>query len=93
MLNQTPSEPGHVASPGAASTFSMAAPSIASLMVSAGTAPTFSAARRAIAEGGVYLNNHRVASDRPLTPADLFHDHALVRKGKRTVAVIEVVDG
>ena len=46
----------------------------------------------AIAEGGVYLNNHRVASDRPLTPADLFHDHALVRKGKRTVAVVEVVD-
>jgi tyrosyl-tRNA synthetase len=93
MLNQAPSEPGQVASPGAASTFSMAAPSIASLMVSAGTAPTFSAARRAIAEGGVYLNNHRVASDRPLTPADLFHDHALVRKGKRTVAVVEVVDG
>jgi tyrosyl-tRNA synthetase len=70
------------------------APSIASLMVSAGTAPTFSAARRAIAGGGVYLNNRRVTSENQvLTPADLFHDHyALVRRGKRTVAVVEVVD-
>jgi tyrosyl-tRNA synthetase len=80
---------------GAASTSVNGPPSIASLMVSAGTAPTFSAARRAIAEGGVYLNNQRVTSvDQALTPADLVHDrYALVRRGKRTVAVVEVVDG
>jgi tyrosyl-tRNA synthetase len=82
---------------GAASTFpvqSPAAPSIASLMVSAGTAPTLSAARRAIAEGGAYLNNERVTSvDAVLKPSDLFHErYALLRRGKRTVAIIEVPD-
>jgi tyrosyl-tRNA synthetase len=68
--------------------------SIATLMVRAGTAPTLSAARRAISEGGVYLNNKRVTSvDAVLTPADLFHErYALLRRGKRTVAVIVVPD-
>ncbi len=86
------SAPGQVNSAGAASTLPSAAPSIASLMVSAGTAPTLSAARRAIAEGGVYLNNKRVTSvDAVLRPSDLFHErYALLRRGKRTVAVIEV---
>jgi tyrosyl-tRNA synthetase len=76
---------------GPASTSSMAAPTIASVMVSAGTARTLSAARRAIAEGGVYLNNHRVTSeDQVVTPDDLFHDrYALVRRGKRAPAVFE----
>jgi tyrosyl-tRNA synthetase len=93
-LNQAPSASEQAASGGAASTFSMAAPSTASLMVSAGTAPTLSAARRAIAEGGVYLNNKRVTSvDAVLTPSDLFHErYALLRRGRRTVAVVEVVD-
>ena len=84
--------PGFAVSNPAASTFSAAAPSIASLMVSAGTAPTVSAARRAIDEGGVYLNNQRVTSvDAVLTPSDLFHErYALLRRGKRTVAIVEV---
>ncbi len=89
-LSQIPSQSEQVVSGGAASPFSMAGPTIASVMVSAGTAPTLSAARRAIAEGGVYLNNHRVTEDHVLTPADLFHDrYASVRRGKRTVAVFE----
>jgi len=89
-LNQILSPSEQAVSGGAASTFSMAAPTIASVMVIAGTAPTLSAARRAIAEGGVYLNNHRVTEDHVLTPADLFHDrYASVRRGKRTVAVFE----
>jgi tyrosyl-tRNA synthetase len=68
--------------------------SIPSLLVGAGIAPTLSAARRAIAEGGVYLNNKRVTSvDAVLTPSDLFYDHALLRWGKRTVAVVELDDG
>jgi tyrosyl-tRNA synthetase len=89
---QAVSEGGHG---GAASAYTGSAPSIASLMVRAGTVLTHSAARRAIAEGGVYLNNRRVTSENQvLTPADLFHDrYALVRRGKRTVAVVEVVDG
>jgi S4 domain len=89
-LNQIPSPSEQVVSGGAASTFSMAGPTVASVMVSAGSAPTLSAARRAIAEGGVYLNNHRVTEDQVLTPDDLFHDrYASVRRGKRTVVVFE----
>jgi tyrosyl-tRNA synthetase len=90
-LNQISSASEQAISGDAASTSSMAAPTIASLMVSAGTAPTLSAARRAIAGGGVYLNNRRVTSeDEVLTPADLFYDrYALVRRGKRTAAVVE----
>jgi tyrosyl-tRNA synthetase len=86
------SEP--LSSGGPAGTFSVAGPSIASLMVSAGTAPTLSAARRAIAEGGVYLNNERVTSvDRVISPGDLFYErYALLRRGKRTVAVAERID-
>jgi tyrosyl-tRNA synthetase len=93
-LNQAPSASEQAGSPHAASPFSAGAPSIASLMVSAGTAPTLSAARRAIAEGGVYLNNRRVASENQvLTDDDLFHDrYAFVRRGKRTVAIVEKVD-
>jgi tyrosyl-tRNA synthetase len=90
-LKRIPSASERPVSGGPASTFSLAAPTIASVMVSAGTASTLSAARRAIAEGGVYLNNHRVTSeDQVVTPADLFHDrYALVRRGKRTAAVFE----
>jgi tyrosyl-tRNA synthetase len=66
---------------------------IARLLVGAGTAPSLSAARRAIAAGGVYLNNERVTSeDQVLRASDLFNDHALLRMGKRTVAVVVVVD-
>jgi tyrosyl-tRNA synthetase len=90
-LGQIASGSVQVVSGGPARTSSMAAPTIAGVMVSAGTAPTLSAARRAIAEGGVYLNNHRVTSeDQVVTPADLFHDrYAMVRRGKRTPAVFE----
>jgi tyrosyl-tRNA synthetase len=81
------------ASHGAASTFVTAKPSIASLLVGAGTASSLSAARRAIAGGGVYLNNERVTSvDAVLSPENLFHDHALLRLGRRTAAVVEIVD-
>ena len=82
-------------SSGRAGIFSIVGPSIASLMVSAGTAPTLSAARRAIAEGGVYLNNKRVTSiDRVLNPDDLYYErYALLRRGKRTVAVVVRDDG
>jgi tyrosyl-tRNA synthetase len=90
-LNENPSASDQAVSGGPAGTSSIAGPTIASLMVSAGTAPTLSAARRAISEGGVYLNNRRVTSeDQVLTPADLFYDrYALVRRGKRTPAVVE----
>jgi tyrosyl-tRNA synthetase len=52
-------------------------------------------ARRVIAEGGAYVNNARVAADRgpdePLPVGELLHGrYAVLRRGKRTVAGIEV---
>jgi tyrosyl-tRNA synthetase len=67
-------------------------PAIADLMAATGIAPSRSAARRAIAEGGGYLNNHRVVSEdaRP-GPSDLLYGRFLVlRRGRRTVAGVEV---
>ena len=68
---------------------------MAGLMVAAGIAPTLSAARRAIAEGGAYLNNRRVAAaDAVATENDLLYGRYLVlRRGKRTVGGVEVVGG
>jgi tyrosyl-tRNA synthetase len=54
-----------------------------------------SAARRAVAEGGAYLNNRKVMSEdaRP-GQADLVHGRFLVlRRGKRTVSAVEVTSG
>jgi len=54
----------------------------ASLVASSGEA------RRAIAQGGVYVNGERLSDDRPLTAGDLLHGrHALLRKGKRSYAM------
>ncbi len=55
--------------------------------------PSKSAARRAIAEGGAYLNNRKVTEpdDRPAR-ADLLHGRFLVlRRGKRTVGGVTVL--
>ena len=68
---------------------------LAGLMVAAGIVPTLSTARRAIAEGGAYLNNQRVAAaDAVATENDLLHGRYLVlRRGKRTMGAVEVVRG
>ncbi|MHB1434200.1 MAG: tyrosine--tRNA ligase [Streptosporangiaceae bacterium] len=65
---------------------------IADLMAACGIAPSKSAARRAIQEGGAYLNNAKVASvDASPSEVDLLHGRYLVlRRGKRTVGGIEV---
>ncbi len=70
-------------------------PSVADLMVAAGIVPSKSAARRAIAEGGAYLNNVRVTTpDAAPSPGDLLDGRFLVlRRGKRTVGGIEVRNG
>ena len=66
-------------------------PSVTDLLVASGLARSRSEARRTVTEGGAYLNNER-ASDpeqRP-SPKDLLHGRWLVlRRGKRTVAIIE----
>jgi tyrosyl-tRNA synthetase len=80
---------------GAASTTASGLPPVANLMVAAGTVPTISAARRAIAEGGAYLNNQRVTDVNAAPgPEDLLHGRYLIlRRGKRTVGAVEVVSG
>jgi len=75
---------------GAVSTTAL--PPIAHLMVAAGTAPTVSAARRAIAEGGAYLNNRKITDVNMVpTAKDLLHGSLMIlRVGKRTVGAVEV---
>ncbi len=70
-------------------------PPVANLMASAGVVPSVSAARRAIAEGGAYLNNERVTeADAAPSLQDLLHGRFLVlRRGKRTVGAVEVMPG
>jgi tyrosyl-tRNA synthetase len=64
---------------------------VVDLLVEAGLVGGRSAARRAIAEGGVSVNNTRVADeDAVLAPEQLLHGRwAVLRRGKRTLAVAE----
>jgi tyrosyl-tRNA synthetase len=67
-------------------------PAVVDLFTAAGLAPSKSAARRAVAEGGAYLNNVRVTDEeaRP-TAADLLAGEWLVlRRGKRNLAAVRV---
>jgi tyrosyl-tRNA synthetase len=61
---------------------------IVDLLVRAGLVPSLSEARRAIAQGGVYVNNAKVeADDAVLAEADLLHaQFAVLRRGKKTLA-------
>jgi tyrosyl-tRNA synthetase len=67
-------------------------PQVVDLLVATGLATSRSAARRAMAEGGAYLNNARVAGeDATVGPADLLAGEWLVlRRGKRTLAAVRV---
>lgn len=62
--------------------------SIAQLMVDAGLVKSLGEARRAIAQGGVYVNNVAVAAeDAVLADADLLNGtHAVLRRGKKALA-------
>jgi len=68
-------------------------PAIVDVLERSGVVPSKAAARRAIAEGGAYLNNARVEDpDAVLTREDLLHGRfAIVRRGKRTVGAVTVV--
>ncbi len=63
---------------------------IVQLMVEAGLVKSLGEARRAIAQGGVYVNNAAVdAEDRALAGEDLLHGrYAVLRRGKKTLAGI-----
>ncbi len=66
-------------------------PSVTDLLVASGLASSRSEARRTIADGGAYVNNERVGDPEQRPSADdLLHGRWLVlRRGKRTVAVVE----
>jgi tyrosyl-tRNA synthetase len=69
-----------------------ALPPVTDLLAATGLVPSKSAARRAITEGGAYLNNVKVTSEDAVPGADdLLHGRFLVlRRGKRTVGGVEV---
>jgi tyrosyl-tRNA synthetase len=68
-------------------------PPVTELMAQAGIVPSKSAARRAIAEGGAYLNNRKVTDENQVPSAgDLLHGRFLVlRRGRRTIGGVEVL--
>jgi tyrosyl-tRNA synthetase len=67
--------------------------SLIDVVVHSGLAPSKGQARKDIEGGGIYLNNVRVGEvTRLVTTADLnFGKYLLLRKGKRTYAVLNVV--
>jgi tyrosyl-tRNA synthetase len=69
-------------------------PGVAVLLRDSGLVSSLGEARRTIAEGGAYVNNERVTDgDEPPPASALLHGRYLVlRRGKRTVAGVEVTD-
>jgi tyrosyl-tRNA synthetase len=67
---------------------------VVDLMAESGLVASKAAARRAIADGGAYVNNVKVLSDNAVVgQADLLHGRwALLRRGKRSLAVAEFGD-
>jgi tyrosyl-tRNA synthetase len=67
-------------------------PPVTDLLAATGLESSKSAARRAIAQGGAYLNNVKVTSEDAVPGVgDLLHGRFLVlRRGKRTVGGVEV---
>ena len=64
--------------------------SVGELMAACGLVPSKSAARRAIDEGGAYLNNVKVTDVEAVPePGDFLHGKYLVlRRGKRTIGIV-----
>jgi tyrosyl-tRNA synthetase len=63
---------------------------IAQLLVDTGLEASLSAARRAIKEGGVYLNNEKVADEGALLDQVLAGNCAVLRRGKKTLAALYI---
>jgi tyrosyl-tRNA synthetase len=69
-------------------------PSVLELFTETGLASSRSAARRAVAEGGAYVNNRRVTDEGHVPEDDdlLVGRWLLLRRGKRHLAAVEVLD-
>jgi tyrosyl-tRNA synthetase len=67
-------------------------PTVAEVLAAGGVVPSKSAARRAISEGGAYVNNERVTDpEARLAEYDLLHGrYVIVRRGKRTVGAVSI---
>jgi len=67
-------------------------PTVVDALEASGVVASKSAARRAIAEGGAYLNNVRIEdAEARLQPGDLLHGrYVVLRRGKRTVGGLVV---
>jgi tyrosyl-tRNA synthetase len=68
---------------------------VVELFTAAGLVPSRSAARRAIAEGGAYLNNVKVDSpDATAGPEVALHGRWLIlRRGRKSLAAVDLADG
>ncbi len=62
--------------------------SIVQLLVDTGLVPSLSAGRRAIAEGGVYVNNQKVVDEDGVLTELIHGQFAVLRRGKKTLAGI-----
>ena len=60
--------------------------SVAQLLVDTGLVASVSAGRRAIAEGGVYLNNVKISDEAAVADSWLNGGFAVLRRGKKTLA-------
>ncbi|SER51347.1 tyrosyl-tRNA synthetase [Propionibacterium cyclohexanicum] len=67
-------------------------PAVVSALVASGVVASKSAARRAIEEGGAYLNNVKVTDiDQTIEPEDLLAGrYAVLRRGKHTIGAVRV---
>ena len=76
------------------STLAESGTALTELLVRAGLCPSKGQARKDIDGGGIYVNNLRVdSSDRTLNNADLlFQRYVLLRKGKKSYAVLRVAE-
>ena len=65
---------------------------VAQLLVDAGLTKSLGEARRAIAQGGFYINNEAVAAEDAVLGAShlLYERFAVLRRGKKTLAAILV---
>ncbi|MFC0682088.1 tyrosine--tRNA ligase [Lysobacter korlensis] len=63
---------------------------IVQLLVDTGLTSSLSESRRAIAQGGVYVNNAKVDTDAAVLEQLLHGRHAVLRRGKRTLAAVRV---
>ena len=64
---------------------------VAQLFTVAGVEPSLTRARKAVAEGGAYVNNERAPEGTVVGETHLLHDRwILLRRGKRTYHLVEV---